>query len=290
MATNDLQPIITAINERNYPQAHALIDQLTRNQPASARLVHLRAVTFLEERNPDRALEEAELAIELDPNYPPTYEIMGTAAWMLGQKMKAQQTYEKGLELSSEAATTILPQYAMFLAIERWTGLATKVINQATEQYPDEPSIWVANAWLNIRSVKFKEAHEMIDRALALNPFHEHALHLKIFLLRKAGETDQADRIAEDLTIVLGHPVSAKDIERNIWQDIEAREDELMLGFAQPPQTHSKWVFRTLSLVASLILIILFYFFIKEPSWTIALIALGLITLVIYTFDRLHRH
>lgn len=104
--------ILCGLNRND--EALAIIDKLIDEYPESSVFHAIRMQFNNEHRNYQAVLEDAEMAIAIDPDVPVLYNLRGRAEWALGDTAKARQSFERGLALDTVPNTESIAHYALF--------------------------------------------------------------------------------------------------------------------------------------------------------------------------------
>jgi TolB-like protein/Flp pilus assembly protein TadD len=175
-----------------------------RTDPAAYSL-HLQAVHFYLQRTSaglDRAVEYVQRAIDIDPNYAPSWTLLGSA--LINQVNLAKRPREEGYRLATEAierAVSLAPDYALAHSARAWVAMsherdyakAAEHFRQARALAPNSGIVLGNNAVLAVILGRLEEAREFTERGIELDP------------VNSVGYANRADQF-----IRLGQPVQAE--------------------------------------------------------------------------------
>lgn len=138
----------------------------TTNQIAAANMKL--GIAYLQRGEYKKALDKLHRAKNADPDYLPTYNMLGVLYQQIGEKEKAEKHYLKALRLyASDPAT--LNNYGQFLCQEKRYDEASKVFSKAAnDPLYEAPEIAFANiglcamlqGQLNVAEINFRKALE----------------------------------------------------------------------------------------------------------------------------------
>lgn len=88
--------------EGKFPDAIKEFDEAIRRDPTNASYFSNRSFAYIKLMEPVRGKEDAEKAIELDPNFVKAYIRKATCHQLMKEYHKAMETYEKGMKLDPD--------------------------------------------------------------------------------------------------------------------------------------------------------------------------------------------
>ena len=185
-----------ALEEGNCVRALAITDQVLAAGGDEASLRCLRANALLRMNRAREALEEAQVAVRLEPENATCHLAVGWAAWEAERWGVAQQALESAVRWSDRAAWALI-EYARFMACCRGPRPAWKAARQAVEADPDSAVAWATLALAQYRMHRHQEAEQSISRALKIDPNDLLAQSVTMALLEAKGETSKAAAVAQ---------------------------------------------------------------------------------------------
>ena len=117
----------------------ATVAELLKLAPGQAVIEYFHAVASFLHGDANGAVESARRAIELDPNYPPTYDLIGAAYTKLAQLDAAREAFKKSLAFDAHDSTA----YENLGVLELNAGnraLAARYFAEALWLVPDSPT------------------------------------------------------------------------------------------------------------------------------------------------------
>jgi Tfp pilus assembly protein PilF len=177
------------LDDGRVAEAEEVVRALLVDEPDNSSLHALRGLLLHDLGREDEALAVAERATRLEPHD-------GFAHWVVGVLQETRGRYRDAM---ASAVT-------------------------ARDHLPEDPDPWALISQVNAAQGHWPEALEAADRALALDPSHQAAGHLRALALRHV-RTDQSWDEALD-TLVDRHPTSGWARAGQGWAALEAGEAE----------------------------------------------------------------
>lgn len=228
-----------AMAEGDFVRTVAIADQLTAELPDDAAAWLLRAESLLasgaEEETLEAARRAVELnavelgivesnAVELDAEAGQAHRILGLAAWRCERLTLAQQSLQRGLELSGHDPD-LLAEFAWFMASERGPRLAEEAAREAVEANESSSTAWAALGLVEFRMHLREQAEASLRRALALNSGDVYALSAMAALLQEQGKDAEAEEYAARLADTPG----TEQLVESIREEARQRKLEFLL-------------------------------------------------------------
>jgi len=191
-----IERALSAMTEGDTVRALALADQAAAHRPDDATVRNLRAQALLNMGSGAQAFEEAQQVVEIEPDQPEGYLVLGMAAWEEGRLEFAQRTLEHAVRLSG-GDTEMLARFAWFMACERGPRPAEQAAEDALRADPHSSISLAALALAQLRQNQFSLAEQTLGRAEEMEADDVHLQAVRIALLEKQGRNAEAERLAE---------------------------------------------------------------------------------------------
>lgn len=204
---------LDALRAADYVRAVALADQLAAEKPDDAVVRAIRAQALLGSDAGEAAVDEALHAVQLDPESHYAQQLLGMSAWRAGRLTLAQESFERAVQLSGHQSS-ILADYAWFMATERGPRLAERAAKEAVDADPEQSTAWAA---LGLAQHKLRQRHEAeasLRRALQLNPNDLYAQGAMATLLQDLRRDPQAEALARLVQDTPGTESLVEEIHR----------------------------------------------------------------------------
>ncbi len=135
-------------------------------------LANLRLGTaYMEQRNYEKALEKLEKALDADPRYYATLNVLGILHQRMGQFEKAEDYFKRALNIYPDESTT-LNNYGQFLCATGRLDESEEIFIRAAENpLYNSPEIAYTNAGIcTLKNNQQDQAEEYFRKALEKNP------------------------------------------------------------------------------------------------------------------------
>jgi Tfp pilus assembly protein PilF len=179
-------------------RALALADQLVSINPEDATARVIRSHALMATNSLDEAFREAQVAVLFDAESEDAQMAFALAAWRSRKISLAQQAFERAISLSRHR-TPFEAQYAWFQSSELDPRSAEKSAERMVGSSPRSATAWASLGLAQFRLNKPEEAAQSLRRALEIDPRSPEAQSAMIRLLKRRGETRQADALREVL-------------------------------------------------------------------------------------------
>jgi Tfp pilus assembly protein PilF len=217
---NDLtEEALLALDDGKHVRALALADQLIAAQPDNPTARCIRAQALLKSGAGEDAVDEARLAVELDPESEQAQTILGIAAWRTGKLTLAQSSLEEAIRLSGRRPG-LLVDYAWFMASERGPRPALDAALEATRAAGGSSTAWAALGLAQFRLHRREEAETSLRKALELDPNDPYAQSAMATLLQDKAQDNQAVALTHLLEDVPG----TEEIVAGVRQEAKRRQ------------------------------------------------------------------
>jgi len=159
---------LTACNQIG-PSKQNIRASQTTNEISAANLQL--GIAYMNRGAYENALKNLEKALQADPGYSPTYNVLGLLYQQLGDLKKAEENFKRSLSLNSNNSST-LNNYGNFLCHQNRLEKAEKIFLRAAENpLYESPEIAITNAGLCLYNNQNKnDAEKYFRQALQLNP------------------------------------------------------------------------------------------------------------------------
>jgi len=244
-----------ALRDGDNVRAVAVADQLIAAAADNPVARAIRAQALLKSGAGEDALEEAQRAVELDPNSQHAHTILGIAAWRSARLTLAQQSLERALELSGRKPG-LLVDYAWFMASERGPRLAEEAAQEAVLAAGTSSTAWAALGLAQFRLHRREEAEASLRRALELDPNDPYAQSAMATLLQEKREDKKAVALARLLEDIPGTEEFVESIlgeakRRQVARKLVERK-ALPDAVYEVPLRPTLWLFLAAGLTAAL--------------------------------------
>jgi tetratricopeptide (TPR) repeat protein len=165
---------------------------------ASAALDKARA--FLEARNPNAAIREAEVVFSQDPNGPWGYAALD----LIGDAETEKGDFDTVTKIGRELLSIDPEQLDGYVHLARGAlerddmRVCIQAIELGLERHPHAVSLIILNSIRFRQSHDYKRAVEWAEQAVALAPWHPGALNTLGFALQSAERTEEAHRAFDE--------------------------------------------------------------------------------------------
>ena len=185
-------------------KGQALLEKACKLDPASAD-AHFQLGSVLDRsKRHAEAVREFEKVIALDPRNPRAYDFLALNLEPMGQVDRAEQAYQKGLQLNQGALfdSFLDYNYGRFLMKRNRLAEAKQHLDKAAELTPDVRAVRYERGKLNLRLGNYAEARNDAERALSLQDPGKVIINLQLYNLlqqiyARLGEKELARQYAE---------------------------------------------------------------------------------------------
>jgi type IV pilus assembly protein PilF len=128
-------------------------------------------IEYMKQGAYENAFKNLEKAKKADPDYAPTYNVLGLLYQKLGNNKKSEENFKHALNLNKHDSST-LNNYSNFLCLQNRIEEAEKTfLKAAANPLYDSPEIAITNAGLCLsNNQRISDAEKYFRQALQLNP------------------------------------------------------------------------------------------------------------------------
>lgn len=273
---------LAALRAGDYVRALALGDQLASEAPELAVVRAIRAQALLGADSPQESFQEARRAVELAPDDEYAQQLLALSAWRTERLALAQESFERAIAIS-ERRSSLLAEFAWFMANERGPKLAEQAAREAVEACADCSTAWAALGLAQFRLHRPADAEKSLRCALELDPNDIYAQSAMVALLHDCRQDERADALVD----LLQKHAGTEEVVAAVREEAKQRQIERMLverkvdvgGPArEPPSRGWIWMVAAASLIGLLASLL-------GPIYLPILIVLAIVLL--YAFHRL---
>ncbi len=218
----------------------------------------------------EKALEAAELWVELAPDNAKSYEVLAPLLLVFGRASETVACYERYIILSAGEADQGFMQISGQLRQAKSPVAALSVMEQLLAKHQNNPYAWLAHGQLSLRQGKLEQAMASVDKSLALKSHWAPAVVMRARILSLQGdkkkalaylEEEREDELENDVSVGMSYarllteaeqlPQAFAEFERLAEQDprnVEAQYAAgvlaLQLDKLDKAETHFKHVWR----------------------------------------------
>jgi len=198
-----LAGLLTAVlgcNETHAEKKKAMVEQWEKST-ASAQLPMIE--NMIEQGRIEEAKKAVTKSIEVDPESPQGYVLIGRIHAIEGRYDQARKAFETAVELDPESdqAWRFLGALA---TLEKDYEQALEHYKKALELMPANPEYLASIAEIYIEINQLEVALEVLERGLSMQPQNLQLMLLKARVHQQAGQTAQALRVYEQARIIHG--------------------------------------------------------------------------------------
>lgn len=140
----------------------------------------------------EKALEAAELWVELTPENAEAYQVLAPLLLTFGRAPETVASYERYIALSADKADQGFMQISGQLTRAKSAVAALSVMEQLLEKHQNTPYSWLAHSQLALRQGKLELAMKSADKALSMKSHWSPAVVLRARVLSLQGYKDDA--------------------------------------------------------------------------------------------------
>jgi Tfp pilus assembly protein PilF len=210
-------------------RALALADQLVSINPEDATARVIRSHALMATHSVDEAFREAQVAVLFDAESEDAQMAFALAAWRSRKISLAQQAFERAVGLCRHRGP-FEAQYAWFQASELDAKSAERTAERIVGTNPRSATAWAALGLAQFRLNKSEDASRSLKRAFEIDPRSPEAQSAMVRLLKRRGETRQADALRE---------VLQQGLHRHSFFVERPEELELAMSGQDPPTSES---------------------------------------------------
>jgi tetratricopeptide (TPR) repeat protein len=185
-------------------QGQALLEKACKIDPANA-AAHFQLGALMDRaKRPAEAVAEFERVIALDPRNPRAYDYLALNLEPLGEIDKADQAYQKGLQLNDgpQFDSFLDYNYGRYLMKRNRLSESKKHLDRAVELTPKVRAVRYERGKLNFRLGNYADARNDAEGALSLKDLGGVIIDLQIYNLlqliyTRLGETELARQYAQ---------------------------------------------------------------------------------------------
>jgi tetratricopeptide (TPR) repeat protein len=185
-------------------KGQALLEKACKIDPAGAD-AHFQLGSLMDRtKRHAEAVREFEKVISLDPKNPRAFDYLALNLEALGQVDRAEQAYQKGLQLNQGALfdSFLDYNYGRFLVKRNRLTEATQHLDKAAELAPRVRAVRYERGKLNLRLGNYAEARNDAERALSLPDPGKVIIDLQLYnmlqqIYARLGEKELARQYAE---------------------------------------------------------------------------------------------
>ncbi|NOX91494.1 MAG: tetratricopeptide repeat protein [Gammaproteobacteria bacterium] len=140
----------------------------------------------------EKALEAAELWVELAPDNATAYEVLAPLLLTFGRAPESVARYERYITLSGDKADQGFMKISGQLVRAKNAIAALSVMEQLLAKQQNNPYAWLAHGQLGLRQGKLELAMDSVDKSLALKSHWAPAVVSRARILSLRGDKDKA--------------------------------------------------------------------------------------------------
>ncbi|MCF6255610.1 MAG: tetratricopeptide repeat protein [Gammaproteobacteria bacterium] len=140
----------------------------------------------------EKALEAAELWVELAPDNAKSYEVLAPLLLVFGRASETVACYERYIILSAGEADQGFMQISGQLRQAKSPVTALSVMEQLLAKHQNNPYAWLAHGQLSLRQGKLEQAMASVDKSLALKSHWAPAVVMRARILSLQGDKKKA--------------------------------------------------------------------------------------------------
>ena len=140
----------------------------------------------------EKALEAAELWVELAPDNAKSYEVLAPLLLVFGRASETVACYERYIILSAGEADQGFMQISGQLRQAKSPVAALSVMEQLLAKHQNNPYAWLAHGQLSLRQGKLEQAMASVDKSLALKSHWAPAVVMRARILSLQGDKKKA--------------------------------------------------------------------------------------------------
>ena len=158
------------------------------------------AASYYQQRNFNVALEELRHALAADPTYAPAYGLLGLIYMDLGDRARADDSFQRGLRLAP-ADSELNNNYGWYLCQTGREAQSIQYFMNAVKNplYPTPARPWHNAGICTLRTGDEKTAETYFQRAFQLDPSNPVAMYNLGEIYLKRGDTERAKFYAQRL-------------------------------------------------------------------------------------------
>jgi serine/threonine protein kinase/tetratricopeptide (TPR) repeat protein len=181
--------------ERDSEKRFRLLEQMTNKYPKEKRAHHELGRYYRNQKLYDKAIEEYNRALELDPSFGPSLNLIAYTYFQLENYEKAIEYFKKYASVSPGDANPLDSMADIYFRLGRLEDSVAKY-KEALEVKPDWINSYVAISYINALKEDYSEAMKWIDQYVTIAPTREigraNMLLLKGFYYFWIGRMDQS--------------------------------------------------------------------------------------------------
>lgn len=161
---------LRAYQANDWGRAEAYFVQVATSEPGAVDIFYYLGEVYTHQKNPEKAIEQYDLAIETNPDFAPAY--LGRARARLADDPKAVDEALEDLQSAAERDPYFGDVYLDMARIYIDTGepeQALDAVDQASALLPDSPMVWLYRAEANLALGNDEEALEDAQHANQLD-------------------------------------------------------------------------------------------------------------------------
>jgi tetratricopeptide (TPR) repeat protein len=201
------------------------VNEILKDRPKEPRALMLQARLSLAHKNPQKAVEQLEVAQKLDPNVPALHYLQGVAYSQLGNSERAQSSFEQAIGLNAKYTEAYIALAEMMLsrgqneaalqyakqALEAAPGAADlyllrgsayanlkdlsnaeKDLGEFSRLKPNAPQGPMRLGYIKLMQKKYDEATKLFEKSIALDPAQTESYEGIAGVYRLQGKNDKA--------------------------------------------------------------------------------------------------
>jgi Tfp pilus assembly protein PilF len=221
-------------------RALALADQLVSINPEDPTARVIRSHALMATHSVDEAFREAQVAVLFDAESEDAQMAFALAAWRSRKISLAQQAFERALSLCRHR-TPFEAQYAWFQASELDARGAEKLAERVVGSSPRSATAWASLGLAQFRLNRPDDAALSLKRAMEIDPKSPEAQSAMIRLLKRRGQTRQADALREVLHQGLRRHSFFVERPEELDDLLPASEEPAVIAPISPPTKPHPW-------------------------------------------------
>lgn len=172
-------------------QRNADLDAAVELSPRDDEILRMRAMSYIEQQQSEKALADLERAIELSPDHGPTHEVHGVVLGMLGRLDEALAAFDRAIELNPDSLSAHLQRSRIHL-LKSQPDEAVDDLDHVLSTQPATPALLLLRATAYQQLGDLERALTDVEQVLRVQPRFGPALRLRGVLLAGTGKLDDA--------------------------------------------------------------------------------------------------